>query len=124
MVEHVRAVDGVCRAPGCTVEARQCDLDHDVPWPLGPTAVTNFTDKHRQHHRVRTAGWWHAQRDDSARVTWRTAAGRTYVTHPKDWLDGLRPGQPPPSEPPRAKAPPHAPLAAPPAPRAPEPPPF
>lgn len=97
MVEHVRAVDGVCRGPGCLVEARQCDLDHDVPWPVGPTDVSNLTDKHRQHHRVRTAGWWKAQRDDEGRVTWRTAAGRTYVTLPKDWLDGLRPRDLPPA---------------------------
>ena len=95
MIEHVRAVDGVCRGPGCLIEARQCDLDHDVPWPQGPTDVSNLTDKHRQHHRVRTAGWWKAERDESARVTWRTAAGRTYVTEPKDWLEGLRPGSPP-----------------------------
>jgi hypothetical protein len=111
MVEHVRAVDGVCRGPGCLVEARQCDLDHDIPWPVGPTQVSNFTDKHRQHHRVRTAGWWQAHRDESARVTWRTAAGRTYVTLPKDWFDGLRPDDlsPPPAStlpPPRAPTPP------------------
>lgn len=135
MVEHVRAVDGVCRGPGCTVQARQCDLDHDVPWPLGPTAVTNLTDKHRQHHRVRTAGWWQAHRDDSARVTWRTAAGRTYVTHPKDWLDGLRPSEPPRAEPARceparcepARGEPAAPPpreGPPPDPPAPQPPPF
>jgi hypothetical protein len=91
MVEHVRAVDGTCRGPGCTVHAKHCDLDHDLPWPQGPTQVGNLTAKHRQHHRVKTAGWWDAERDGDAIVTWRTAAGRTYSTHPKDWLDGHRP---------------------------------
>ena len=33
MVEHVRAVDGVCRGPGCEVLATRCDLDHETPWP-------------------------------------------------------------------------------------------
>ncbi|MEO7754409.1 MAG: hypothetical protein ABIS35_13445, partial [Terracoccus sp.] len=37
---------------------------------------------------------WDAERDpdnpDSGLVKWRTAAGRTYTTHPKDWLEHLR----------------------------------
>ncbi|GAA2163994.1 hypothetical protein FHX52_2191 [Humibacillus xanthopallidus] len=89
MIEHIRAVDGTCRGPGCTVPARACDLDHDVPWPHGPTAVDNLSAKHRQHHRVKTAGWWRATRDGDT-LTWHTAAARTYTTHPKDWLDGHR----------------------------------
>ena len=100
MVEHVRAVDGVCRGPGCVVPASRCDLDHGVPWPAGPTAVTNLTASHRAHHRIRTAGWWSGDRDDQAHVTWHTAAGRTYVTRPADWLAGLRDAGPPPPSPP------------------------
>ena len=88
IIDHVRAVDGVCRGPGCEIPARQCDLDHDVPWPGGPTDTDHLTAKHRAHHRVRTTGWWTADRDADATLTWRTAAGRTYVTRPKDWLDG------------------------------------
>lgn len=92
MTEHVVAVDGVCRGPGCTVPASRCDLDHDVPYPHGPTDVANLTAKHRQHHRIRTAGFWRAVRDPlDARVTWRTSAGRRYVTYPMDWLEGVRP---------------------------------
>jgi hypothetical protein len=94
IVEHVRAVDGICRGPGCQRPARQCDLDHDRTWPDGPTDVDNLTAKHRAHHRVRTAGWWTADRDEDAILTWRTAAGRTYITRPKDWLDGHRPTEP------------------------------
>jgi hypothetical protein len=87
MVDHVRAVDGTCRGPGCTVPARTCDLDHDTPWPHGPTHPDNLTANHRQHHRLKTAGWWSATRDADT-LTWQTAAARTYTTHPKDWLDG------------------------------------
>ena len=94
MTEHVVAVDGVCRGPGCTVPASRCDLDHDVPYPHGPTDVANLTAKHRQHHRIRTAGFWRAVRDPlDARVTWRTSAGRRYVTYPMDWLEGVRPSR-------------------------------
>ena len=32
--------DGTCRAPGCARAARFCDLDHVIPWPLGPTDAT------------------------------------------------------------------------------------
>ncbi len=34
---HVRTRDVTCRFPGCTVPARECDLDHLIPFPQGPT---------------------------------------------------------------------------------------
>ena len=89
MRAHVEAVDGTCRAPGCTVPAARCDLDHDIPWPHGPTEVTNLTSKHRPHHNLHTNGHWLVRRDGD-RVRWRTKAGRVYETRPKDWLDGVR----------------------------------
>jgi len=89
MRAHVEAVDGTCRAPGCTVPAARCDLDHDVPWPHGPTEVTNLTSKHRPHHNLHTNGHWLVRREGD-RVRWRTKAGRTYDTYPRDWLDGVR----------------------------------
>ncbi|WP_323102473.1 HNH endonuclease signature motif containing protein, partial [Intrasporangium sp. YIM S08009] len=95
----VEAVDGTCRGPGCTIPAARCDLDHDTPWPHGPTDTTNLTSKHRQHHNARTHGHWTATRDQDARVHWRTTAGRRYTTHPKDWLEDLRPAPPPPPKP-------------------------
>lgn len=92
MVAHVVAVDGTCRGPGCTVPASQCDLDHDIPYPEGPTDTDYLSSKHRQHHRVRTAGFWRAVRDPKdASITWRTSAGRRYVTYPCDWLEDVRP---------------------------------
>ncbi|WP_185749155.1 HNH endonuclease signature motif containing protein [Humibacillus xanthopallidus] len=90
MRAHVEAVDGTCRAPGCTVPAARCDLDHDIPWPHGPTDVANLTSKHRQHHNAHTHGHWRVDRDSEGLVRWRTKAGRTYETRPKDWLDGVR----------------------------------
>jgi hypothetical protein len=93
MRAHVEAVDGTCRAPGCTVPAARCDLDHDTPWPHGPTDVTNLTSKHRTHHHLHTHGHWLVHRDGD-RVRWRTKTGRFYDTHPKDWLDGVRDAPP------------------------------
>ena len=90
MRAHVEAVDGTCRGPGCTVPASRCDLDHDIPWPHGPTDVSNLTSKHRAHHNAHTHGHWRVGRDDADTVRWRTKAGRSYETRPKDWMEGLR----------------------------------
>jgi hypothetical protein len=89
MVEHVRAVDGVCRGPGCEVLASRCDLDHETPWPAGPTAVGNLHAKERFHHNVKTAGIWRSEAVDGDGLEWTTTAGRRYVTRPKDWRAGL-----------------------------------
>ncbi|WP_323096051.1 HNH endonuclease signature motif containing protein [Intrasporangium sp. YIM S08009] len=127
MVEHVRAVDGICRAPGCQVPADRCDLDHITPWPAGPTRVANLQALSRGCHHPKTAGAWTARRDthhpgnhepddpgdpgDPGRsgggdagdpVRWTTLAGRDYVTYPKNWREGLTdPGTTPPKTGPR-----------------------
>ncbi len=92
---HVVTRDQVCRAPGCQVSATRCDLDHDVPWPTGPTTADNLTAKHRRHHQLKTIGLWEARHDpDTHEVTWTTLAGRRYVTSPHDFrelLDALPP---------------------------------
>ncbi|MEW1952455.1 HNH endonuclease [Terrabacter sp. NPDC080008] len=104
MVEHVQAVDGVCRGPGCEVLASRCDLDHETPWPAGETAVGNLFTKHRMHHNLKTNGTWKSRPVDDDGLEWTTLGGRTYVTRPKDWREGLAP----PLEPatPRQEAPP------------------
>lgn len=49
--------DGTCRAPGCTVSAERCDLDHRVPWPTGPTTASNLMALCRRHHRMKSHGY-------------------------------------------------------------------
>lgn len=96
MVEHVRAVDGVCRAPGCQVPADRCDWDHLVPWPHGPTRVSNGDSLSRGCHNGKTAGAWRVERVADQGISWTTPAGRDYVTYPKDWRQALRdPGSKP-----------------------------
>lgn len=97
MIEHVRAVDGICRAPGCQVPADHCDWDHLVPWPHGPTQVSNGDSLSRSCHNGKTARVWTVQRVDDHGISWTTPAGREYVTYPKDWREALRdPGSSPP----------------------------
>ena len=104
MVEHVQAIDGTCRGPDCQVPAARCDLDHEAPWPAGPTAVVNLFTKHRLHHNVKTDGIWTSRPtgEGADRVLeWTTLTGRTYTTHPRNWRDGLDPPKPhPDSHPP------------------------
>ena len=45
--------DGVCQAPGCTRSAEQCDRDHRVPHPEGPTSGANMWALCRRHHQLK-----------------------------------------------------------------------
>src|SRR5690606_34989092 len=53
MLDQLRAADGTCRAPGCTVPAGRSDVDHEHPYDHddpacgGPTSETNLNHKHR-----------------------------------------------------------------------------
>ena len=107
MVEHVRAVDGVCRAPGCQIPADRCDLDHLVPWPVGPTTADNAQSLSRGCHHSKTAGLWSAARAPDDGIRWTTLTGREYVTDPRDWREALHdPGASPPSPAPPPDEPP------------------
>ncbi|WP_380173703.1 hypothetical protein ACFEMC_03630 [Kineococcus sp. DHX-1] len=51
---YVTARDETCTAPGCPVPAVDCDLDHVVPFPQGPTRAENLRAFCRSHHRFKT----------------------------------------------------------------------
>lgn len=46
--------DGTCRFPTCSRPAMDCDLDHQVPHPRGPTAAGNLRSLCRRHHNIKT----------------------------------------------------------------------
>jgi hypothetical protein len=56
IARHVRAEAPTCSFYDCPRRARSCDLDHDTPWPRGPTSVTNLDPKCRRHHNAKTLG--------------------------------------------------------------------
>ncbi|MER7073844.1 HNH endonuclease signature motif containing protein [Terrabacter sp. NPDC000476] len=119
MVAHVRAVDGTCRAPGCEVLADRCDIDHETPYPAGPTAIGNLVSKHRHHHNLKTAGVWTtrpAADGESGTVEWTTLTGRTYLTRPKNWRAGVQTPSPTPPPGPSSIPPPGSPTSPPPGP--------
>ncbi|HMM96475.1 HNH endonuclease signature motif containing protein [Phycicoccus sp.] len=87
LTDLVRTRDGRCRFPGCHVAARFCDLDHVVPWPVGPTAAANLACLCRRHHRVKQRPGWSAVLAPDGSMTWTDPTGRTRTTHPLDALD-------------------------------------
>ena len=58
LADFVRCRDLTCRWPGCDKPAYGCDLDHTVPYPIGPTHASNtkcYCRFHRVHKRLRQA---------------------------------------------------------------------
>jgi hypothetical protein len=76
MAEQVAALDGTCQAPGCTVPADRCDLDHEIPWPAGPTTLRNPQRRHRRHHNHKTRGSWKAHPEPGGRSRAAGPGGR------------------------------------------------
>jgi hypothetical protein len=56
IARHVRAEAPTCSFYDCPRQARSCDLDHDTPWPRGPTSISNLDPKCRRHHNAKTFG--------------------------------------------------------------------
>jgi hypothetical protein len=79
----VRCRDLTCRFPNCDRPAEYCDLDHTLPYPLGPTHASNLKCLCRKHHLLKT--FWTAWRDQQlpdGTVIWTSPSGHTYTTHP------------------------------------------
>ncbi|KAA0097505.1 HNH endonuclease [Mycolicibacterium sp. P1-18] len=86
LADFVRCRDLTCRFPGCRAPATNCDVDHTIPWPCGPTAASNLKCLCRRHHLLKTFwggenGWRDEQLDDGT-VIWTAPDGRQYVTTP------------------------------------------
>jgi hypothetical protein len=80
----LRARDRRCRFPGCRRPVpRGGELDHDRPYPAGPTSATNLTGYCTGHHRGKhqAPGWRHVLHPDGT-LTVTTPTGLTAVTTP------------------------------------------
>ncbi|BDX32012.1 hypothetical protein TUM20985_25590 [Mycobacterium antarcticum] len=83
LADFVRCRDLTCRFPGCHVPATNCDVDHTIPWPQGPTQAANLKAVCRRHHLLKTfwPGWRDRQYPDG-RVEWTDPDGQSHVTTP------------------------------------------
>lgn len=78
MTAFVTQRDRYCDGPtGEAVPARRAEKDHDVPWPLGPTAAWNLTSRSARTHQLKHAGWSPAR--DGTGTTWTSPAGQVVV---------------------------------------------
>ncbi|MGO9927511.1 MAG: DUF222 domain-containing protein [Mycobacterium sp.] len=79
----IRCRDMTCRFPGCDRPAEFADIDHTIPYPLGPTHASNLKCLCRKHHLLKTF-WtgWHDQQHPDGTITWTSPTGHTYLTRP------------------------------------------
>jgi hypothetical protein len=92
LAELVRTRDGTCAAPGCTVPACGCDLDHteefhpqpgaDPDAPLGRTDADNLGPLCHRHHRLKTDGGFRLRQISPGLFEWITPTGHRYLTRP------------------------------------------
>ena len=86
LADFVRCRDLTCRWPGCDRPAYGCDIDHTVPWPIGPTHASNLKCYCRFHHLLKTfycgVGGWCEQQLPDGTLTVTSPTGHTYTTKP------------------------------------------
>lgn len=101
LTDFVRARDVHCRSPLCRRRALDSELDHTVPYPLGPTAAHNLTDGCTLHHHEKHSPGWSVVQHPDGRLTWTTPTGHRYTSDPFDY----RPEPDLPPRPPRQARP-------------------
>jgi 5-methylcytosine-specific restriction endonuclease McrA len=92
--EQVLLINPTCVFPHCSRPSRGLDLDHVIPWPLGPTATDNLAPLCRSHHRAKTFGHWTYRVITPGTYAWRSPHGYTYRTDRSGTTDtGPDPGR-------------------------------
>jgi hypothetical protein len=72
---YVRTRDRHCQFPTCRQPAHRGDLDHIIPFPLGPTTAQNMTALCRRHHRLKQHPGWALARGPDGTLRWSTPTG-------------------------------------------------
>jgi hypothetical protein len=82
LADFVRCRDMTCRFPGCDEPAHRCDLDHTIPYPVGPTCASNLGCLCRKHHLLKTYWGWLVRQLPDGTMIWTAPSGQTYTTYP------------------------------------------
>ncbi|GAA2843109.1 uncharacterized protein DUF222 [Leucobacter komagatae] len=83
MARFLAARDLHCRAPGCRVPAKRCDLDHTVDAVRGgATSTVNLAHLCRGHHMIKHHTDWQVSQGSDGVVTWVSPTGRRHLDRP------------------------------------------
>lgn len=77
--EGIVLANPTCVFPYCDGDARRCQLDHSIPYPLGRTEADNLGPMCLQHHLVKTHGRWKLQQPFRGIFVWLSPTGRVIV---------------------------------------------
>lgn len=83
LARRVRFRDHSCDGPGCSVPADRCELDHDLPWPAGPTSFANLKARSQRCHHAKHGGWL-VSRQPGGNSLWTSPGGRSYYVLAQD----------------------------------------
>jgi hypothetical protein len=78
---RVEMRDPVCVFPGCRRPARDCDLDHRIPWAVvRRTRTRDLAPLCRHDHVIRHRAGWRYRRLPNGDYLWISRLGHTYTT--------------------------------------------
>ncbi len=86
-----------CMAPGCTMPASRCEIDHTLAWQNGgATSADNLAPLCTGHHTVKHHGGWSVVQvpDSGGVVEWTSPYGRRYLVEPERRMPVFRPETP------------------------------
>jgi hypothetical protein len=84
ITSQVIARDQRCIHPGCRRTARTCQLDHRIPWPDGPTDVTNLQPLCLRHHRMKHHSNWTVIKNPDGSYDWTSPTKHRYRYRPPE----------------------------------------
>jgi hypothetical protein len=90
--DHVRAKHPRCVWYDCPRGSPRCDLDHDQPWPRGPTDEHNLVPRCRRNHQTKTRGLVRSRLRPDGTVVTTMLTGLVVTTRPEP-LPGYGPGE-------------------------------
>jgi hypothetical protein len=83
-----------CMAPGCSIPASRCEIDHNVAWEHGgATELQNLTPFCKGHHTVKHHTNWRVRQlpDSGGVIEWTSPTGRQYLVEPERRVPVFRP---------------------------------
>ncbi|WP_127573794.1 HNH endonuclease [Georgenia faecalis] len=79
LAEYVRERDRTCVRPGCSTDARSCELDHTQPWSReGTTAADNLAALCHRDHAMKSLGAFRVRHLGGGAYEWTTPSGHAY----------------------------------------------